>query len=790
MLWPLTLLAAEGPTTIVGEARIPPLQSKSWRFVLPSAIPAGKAVVLSLEARLDFPRLAGSTTAMKVEVNGEPLEQGALVNKPLFFGWRGLLLSWYGMTSWRVAYSPDFESTEGYEGVDGKVYKFEFDITGLARPGRNELRLSHIIGSIESPLVVRNVEVKLADASLLPRRREKEGRALRVYEPRPPRKVPYSLEVEPSGGMVVVLGGEVFRIASKFSHPGPGWNSLGNGGGEPGWGPTAGRKGPREWTVKAKGRWYSVSRRVVAHDEWIEVEDTIVNLSGEDIPVMVRHTASPRGEPRSLFLCGLPMGPTWEARVRRHLGNPSALVVTERAALGLLPVDDVFFLHCASNFSPSEGAIGIGDEEFALPAGDRYTMRWLIFPVPKPDGGWPLPSDPYWDFVNVARRALDVNFTIEGPFGFLSLSMLEWSDEKLKRWLELRGLRFASGTIGKFPDGRYAHGTGFLHVPENHKKWRKLFDRIRRLAPNVKLLMYFHSFISTEPGAPEKYPEDRVLDPRGRQVKYPYRYPLPLFYPTLENRYGRELRKYFEVIFDVLGCDGVYWDEMAHTCVDYTYDRWDRRSADVDRRTFRIARKKAALPLICQPWKVRMVREALGRGKRIVANGSPLTETMRRFKFPRFQETASIWNIVRGHLYTPIGLGDHLTIRSELDEARQMRMNLDVGGLFYFYPVVGETYEKAVSRMFPFTPVEIREGVLIGRERIITNRSGIFGFGDRSGHEVYIYGPEGREVGRGEGIEGLSVRTFERGGKVYTELRLPPRFLAVIERREASTEGG
>jgi len=232
----------------------------------------------------------------------------------------------------------------------------------------------------------------------------------------------------------------------------------------------------------------------------------------------------------------------------------------------------------------------------------------------------------------------------------------------------------------------------------------------------------------------------------------------------------------------VLGCDGVYWDEMSHTCVEYTYDKWDRRSADVDKETFRIARRKAALALICQPWKVRMVKEILAKGKCIVANGSPLTETMRRLKFPRFQETDSVWNITRGHLYTPIGLADHLTIRSEIDEARQMRMNLDLGGLFYYYPVVEESFEKAASHMFPFTPLEVREGVLMGKERIITNRSGIFGFGDCSWHRVYIFNPEGRRVEGLRDVEGLRVRTFERRGKVYTELRLPPKFLAIIER--------
>ncbi|HIE09621.1 MAG TPA: hypothetical protein EYP65_07200 [Armatimonadetes bacterium] len=72
--------------------------------------------------------------------------------------------------------------------------------------------------------------------------------------------------------------------------------------------------------------------------------------------------------------------------------------------------------------------------------------------------------------------------------------------------------------------------------------------------------------------------------------------------------------------------------------------------------------------------------------------------------------------------------------------------------------------------------------MLIGEERIITNRSGLFGFGDCSKHVVYIYGPDGRRVARPENIEGLAFCTLERGGQTHTELRLPLRFMAVIER--------
>ena len=512
----LKLLASGGqpePVEVAREALTQPLCSRSRWFVLPE-VSKSLAVVLSLEARLDFPRLAGFTYAMKI-VNGQPLEQWALLNKPLFFLWKGLPLTWYGTISWAVPYSPDFKATEGY--------------AGLVRLGGNELRVLHI-RRIKNPLVLRDVRIKFVK---VPSTSRKRASPLRVYEPIPPRRVPYELRVEPEGTMIVALRGEIFKAISQFSYPDKDWNCLGPGGAR--WRISVKKVGKRIWLIRARGWWHSIRRRVKALREWVEVEDEIVNLSDEDIPVMGRHLILlGEGKVKRALLCGYPIEPSWEVRIRRHFGNLTALAVTDGVALGL----------------------------------------------------------PLW--------------------------------------------------------------------------------------------------------------------------------------------------------------------MMSSLCTA------------TDMRTFRIARKKAVLPLICQPWKVEMVRQILKRGKCIVANSLPLMETMHRFRFPRFRETASIWNIAGSHLYTPIGLGDQLTIRAEIDEARQVRMNLDLGGLFYFYPIVEETFEKAIAHMFPFMPVD--------------NRSGLFGFGECSKHVVYIYGPDGRRVARPENIEGLAFCTLERGGQTHTELRLPLRFMAVIER--------
>ena len=56
--------------------------------------------------------------------------------------------------------------------------------------------------------------------------------------------------------------------------------------------------------------------------------------------------------------------------------------------------------------------------------------------------------------------------------------------------------------------------------------------------------------------------------------------------------------------------------------------------------------------------------------------------------------------------------------------------------------------------MFPITPVELHEGYIIGQERIVTNRSGLFGWGDDSRHEVHVFDDQGREVPELQGRHG------------------------------------
>jgi hypothetical protein len=221
-----------------------------------------------------------------------------------------------------------------------------------------------------------------------------------------------------------------------------------------------------------------------------------------------------------------------------------------------------------------------------------------------------------------------------------------------------------------------------------------------------------------------------------------------IFFPLKDNSFGPEIAKNVDMILDEIRADGVYWDELEYGAYRYHYGQpWDGCSADINQASMKIAGLKSSVALLTQPWRVEMAKKILARGP-LVGNGQPHTRTMAALRFPRFVETGNPSNCAMAQLHSPIALGDHLTERSELDAYRDMLSALDYGCLYHWYDdlTLVPNHPTLTEHMYPFTPIELHEGFVIGRERIITRRSGLFGWGDSSRHEVHVYDDSGREV--------------------------------------------
>jgi hypothetical protein len=167
-----------------------------------------------------------------------------------------------------------------------------------------------------------------------------------------------------------------------------------------------------------------------------------------------------------------------------------------------------------------------------------------------------------------------------------------------------------------------------------------------------------------------------------------------------------------------------------------------------------------------------MVDMITSKGKRLIVNGGGAkSETMMKLfnknRVMGFVETGSITSLIRSQLSTPIGLGDHLTERNETDCYRNMVEFLKYGALYYWYYVGIRpiTHKTLTSYMFPITPVEIGNGYVIGKERIIAAKSGWYSFGAKEKAEAHFFDQNGVEVKREFG-------TVEKDGKVYYKIVL------------------
>ena len=777
------LCAQPAPVVIAPELHIE--AGENLELAVPAVTPpAGHRAVLQFLGRQDSPQPGGSLQVLGLTFNGTLLEHDRLVNKDRWATMgSGTPVNWFGGGSWRLLYSPDFVQADGpsdlaYCIIEGKAYEFELDVTDLLEPDGNTLHLRHRRSAPWRTIVLADLQIVFRTPDELPRPTGTAATApvgpLEFIAPDTAPPPAFTAEMTSGGGIVLRCEGKTYHIESDFSYPGMGPRNTFTSDGTP-------PSGHPTWTVQeADGlhvrgscRMYEVRRRLIPGDECLTVEDTIINRTDEDLGVIVRHSHRfPAEEAVEYRLGGI--RPIISAMRRYGGGNPSSFVGLRDGGLALLPRDDIFRAHAFNFFEP--GVIGIEDGYLAILPRGRHVLRWSVFPVPQGD---------YYDFVNAARRELGANFTLSGTFAFSHTArwMEDLDPDMAAQWAYNRSVRYVSNVIPRIAmEGglRYAHGSALLMDDARPaiEKQHQVNEIIKSRHPGALSLTYFHSYISTEPGAIEKYAGTEARKPNGEV--YDYHDPIyPLFIPTLENSYGEAMVRVIDMMLDDVGFDGIYWDEMSHSATSWAFDfpEWDGCSAEIDAATGEITRKLSSVTLLSQPFRQAMANRILDAGKALVANGQPLTETMAGYHFPRFVETGTPAHLYAAQLHSPIGLGDHLTEKTAADIAAQISLHLDYGCAYYFYFFdIPLEAPMLTAWMYPLTPMELRAGTIIAQERILTNRPGIYGWGEIGEHEVHVFDQTGYEVE-------FDYNTFERDGATWTELRLPAGYVAAIVAR-------
>jgi len=460
----------------------------------------------------------------------------------------------------------------------------------------------------------------------------------------------------------------------------------------------------------------------------------------------------------------------------QRMENATVFIATKQAGCGLLARDDVYRMQGVFYFD--DGEAGARSETFCLPGNGSYTLRWSLYPVKRSD---------YFDMINLARRDLNVNHTVDGGFQFGLTSITAMSDEQLRELIDKRGIRFFSSGVWFNRGGDIAcyHGDHMLEATTNRQKLREACAKLRRVAPDAKSLIYIHTFINTDANAPTKYPDARIVTADGeaylndgytRRIGVPFYY----MYPRAGNGYLEALKRVVDMCLDddKIGADGIYWDEVEMISVNQSFDQWDGYSA-IHTADHRIERKYGDPHLLSLDAKVQLIDYIRGKGGALIGNSAPRSETLMRTGFPRFVETASTWFPARTHLYTPLSLGDHHSIEGFDSLLDDIRTKLMWGTLYYYYRVPAHPHPTITQHMFPFTPVELHRGWLLGKERIVSAVPGTFTFGDTDEVTVYWYDAAGKMT------ESQGEQRIEDGRRLI-RIALGKDEMAVIERRSGA----
>jgi hypothetical protein len=219
--------------------------------------------------------------------------------------------------------------------------------------------------------------------------------------------------------------------------------------------------------------------------------------------------------------------------------------------------------------------------------------------------------------------------------------------------------------------------------------------------------------------------------------------------------------------------DGVYIDQYTLSCerigrLDrHTYEKWDGYTVDIDEKTGKITREYTDCGLVGAEARKRIIEHVFSKGGIVVINSFPSTneeQKLHAYRFAEFENEnidliafldkkppENIW-CTKGHLSSPIILGVRPHNFRDYDKywaeiiMKAVITGLRNGVLYYYYgsEIPKEKGEYGpLNHMFPITPVEINEGYIIGKERIITCVSKVFNFYREP--KIYLFDLTGKE---------------------------------------------
>ncbi len=458
--------------------------------------------------------------------------------------------------------------------------------------------------------------------------------------------------------------------------------------------------------------------------------------------------------------------------------NPTLFISPERSGgrgFGITMEDD--WLRLLSRLHKEGGVAEIYTRDLALPPGGSIHFSLRINCIE--DGG-------YWTFINRVRERWGVNAGLEerptfwawtaakgatkeeivrnswghlGPVNFCARGMRD-----LPQWLGLSddAVTVTEGRYPKLPEGapRAPGNTpdldvdAFLTYKHREPYWKARAEFIalcHRIIPEAKVLAsrepgttvaYMPLFdrwpnvgdvIRMEDGQPfrDRYYDQAYLNPTavGKGWATPY------FLPRSGSGYFETFLADIDRMLDECHADGFYIDEFSwagplRNYSRYDYSRWDGYSATLD-ADGNIAHLKSDNASTTESSQVQVIYAIHQRGKYMMANGGSPLRALNNSRVSRFMEGgngAATWGY--GHLSdVPMVLGNFGKSRGELTTKNVFSDVKSVIESACLYSPSGSNLvldgnDNFVSKLYPMSILELGAGVIKGKQRLVTTRSG------------------------------------------------------------------
>ncbi len=696
---------------------ISPARADEIPLASETTIPRGESITLTFEpistgdttvlletyARMDSPGLGGSTLFMDLTLNDEPLRPAKsrtimrLMNrKPVSPITPTLIHAWYGgRGGWRVVYAADFETAKTQDFYEGDPYRLLIDVTDLVDTAEeNQLVITSTATDAFAKRVGTDLDLVFDHVTLLTQpgvspTLNAEANLQPIINRGEPAAGPaeFSADQPSDSEVLLTIGDERLSFATKLA---------------------------------SAGDHCTRARRVDVSDRKITIADSITNTSDDaEIGIQVTHALDLSERPDPVVrLAGNPDPgvDSWYSPA-----NPSVHVRLEDLGLGMICEDDVFRNQATLFFDADAIATGLRTDRLYLGPGESETLEWSIYPVAGPD---------YFDFINLVRDDWGSNYTVEGAWVFFLPDMIiDRPVDEIRADIDRLGIRYACMWGGwvdaKSDPKRIGFGAEVLsdYWADYRRRIALAIAKLREASPEMKVLIYYDTQRGTYADASTRFADSRLTNHEGEHgsTEWSGVYSLTWsMFASLTNSFGKATLDAVDAYFDELGADGLYWDEME--CTSYgvplvTYDQPDGRTCVMDPDSLEITQQIGVTTLLGEKHRLAVIDKCRALGGTLMGNGPTTTRGLLAARVQRMVEIQhnDTW-CYEGNLDTPLGYAS-----SRMDFGNITRA-LDLATL-----LVGTRFDydyEITPHLFPFTPIQLHAGYLLGEERIIVTHSG------------------------------------------------------------------